>query len=62
MRDYEELILTRQESDADDCASCEYLQECRNGTHLGGCIYNYDSVKEYENARREEAMLWLRDF
>lgn len=32
--DYEWLILERQESSADWCASCEYLSECRyNADH-----------------------------
>ena len=28
--DHEDLILARQESEADDCTTCEYRTRCRN--------------------------------
>ena len=34
MHDYEEPILSRQESEADDCRSCEYLENCRSGKEV----------------------------
>lgn len=34
MHDYEEAILSKQESDADDCSSCEYLESCRSGKEV----------------------------
>lgn len=30
MKDYEELILARQDSDYDECCDCEYRKECRS--------------------------------
>ena len=32
--DYEELILARQESDADDCRYCENVELCRLGIRV----------------------------
>ena len=29
MIDYEDAILQRQESEADDCGGCVFLQDCR---------------------------------
>ena len=38
--DYEEMILARQESEADDCAGCEYKENCHNQCMKIRCIYN----------------------
>ena len=29
MTDYENAILSKQESEADDCSGCVFLQDCR---------------------------------
>ena len=38
--DYEEMILARQESEADDCTDCEYKENCHNQCMEIHCIYN----------------------
>lgn len=56
--DYENAILTRQESEADDCAACVWLADCRQGAaaqcarieeHYNPVIL---SALEYMNGRR----------
>ncbi len=43
MRDYEELILARQDSDYDECCDCEYRGHC-----------NSECMKEVEGRPLEE--------
>ena len=38
--DYEEMILARQESEADDCTDCEYKGNCHNQCMEIHCVYN----------------------
>ena len=38
--DYEEMILARQESEADDCTDCEYKGNCHNQCMEINYIYN----------------------
>ena len=30
LHDCEEAVLARQESESDDCTTCEYVEKCRN--------------------------------
>lgn len=40
MRSWEDAILERQESDAEDCSKCDYKWECKNQCMEIQKIYN----------------------
>ena len=50
MTDYEEMILARQDSEADDCAKCPYLVDgrCNNECEKIVSVYNPIILKMLE--------------
>lgn len=40
MESWEDVILERQESEAEDCSDCEYKEKCRNQCMEIQKIYN----------------------
>lgn len=52
--DYEEMILARQESEADDCTDCEYKENCHNQCMEVNCIYNPNLKRnDYEHTKKK---------
>lgn len=50
--DYEDKILSYQESETDECDSCEYKQNCRSQCMEIAATYNSNLKARYLNVAR----------
>lgn len=51
MDSYEDLILARQESEAEDCTDCEHKENCRSQCMQEKKLYN-PVIEAYLNRRK----------